>query len=247
MSFRSCLFKRTGIVLPTSEPLWTKEEGLDSVVVSLQKQPPEPFVDKVVDKKLTAQDQRAFLYRTMVEKDNIRDLKGRVLVSDVDSHVFKITNKIFSNRAAYQSISGVFPNPIRWYHVAMIHQMEGSLDFNTYLGNGQRFNRKTTIVPKGRGPFRTFKEGAIDAIKYDKLNLVYDWGIGNTLFILEGFNGYGYTKYKGINSPYIWSGSNHYTAGYYVDDGVYDKNTVSQQIGIALIYKEILKRLSVNE
>ena len=91
------------------------------------------------------------------------------------------------------------------------------------------------------GSFKSFESGAIDAIQYDKLDLVQDWSVGNTLYILEGFNGLGYDLYKGINSPYIWSGSNHYTSGKYIADSVYSKTAVSTQIGIALLYKGLFE------
>ena len=58
---------------------------------------------------------------------------------------------------------------------------------------------------------------------------------------MKGFNGYGYEDYRGIHSPYIWSGSNHYTAGLYIADSVYSKTAVSQQIGIALILKKLIE------
>jgi lysozyme family protein len=60
---------------------------------------------------------------------------------------------------------------------------------------------------------------------------------------LEGFNGYGYSLYRNINSPYLWSGSNNYTAGKYIADNVYSKTAVSSQIGIALLLKNILERI----
>lgn len=247
MNLRKCLYNLTGLQLPTSEPLWDKDEGLDDIVKDNGdvEQLPTPKVEikEVPKENLTDQQYRKFLFDTMVIRENITDQKGRVLVSNVPLRVKNIANSIFDSRARYQSISGHFSNPIRWFHVGLIHKMEGNLNFGTYLGNGQSLYKKTTKVPKGRGPFKDFKAGAIDAIQYDKLDLVKDWSIGNTLYVLEGFNGYGYPKYKGINSPYLWSGSNHYTSGYYVADGVYDKNTVSQQIGIALVYQEILKRL----
>lgn len=222
MSARIWLYEKCGFELPTREPL------------KPTKAPTFP---------LTKADKRENLYNSMKVNQHIVDAKGNILVSNVPFKVKVIVDKMFLNRGRYQSISSHFPNKIRWYHIALIHQLECALNFNCYLGNGQPLNKKTTIVPKGRGPFKDFEAGAIDAIQLKKLDEVKDWSIGNTLFILEGFNGYGYTDFKGINSPYLWSGSNHYTKGKYVADSVYDKNAVSQQIGMALILQEILKQL----
>ena len=183
------------------------------------------------------------LFNTMTINENIVDANGKILLSNIPRRVDQRAKQIISYRERYQGISGRFANPIKWYHIGLIHLMEGELNFNTYLGNGQSIYKKTTIVPKGRGPFASFEAGAVDAITYDELDKIWDWSIGNSLVILEGFNGYGYRDFRGINSPYIWSGSNHYTKGKYVSDGAsgYDKNYVSRQIGIALIYRRILE------
>ena len=74
------------------------------------------------------------------------------------------------------------------------------------------------------------------------LSKVTDWSNGNRLRILESFNGTGYRKYHNQQSAYVFSGSNHYEKGKYVKDGVFDKNHVSQQIGVALYLQEILRR-----
>ena len=58
----------------------------------------------------------------------------------------------------------------------------------------------TTIVPKGRGWFPNFTTGAIDAIDLAGIDKVTDWSIGNVLYILEGYNGFGYEKYHNIPS-----------------------------------------------
>lgn len=182
----------------------------------------------------------------MVAKKSITSLSGNVLVASVAGEVDYLANRIMAHRARYQNVSGTFANPIRWYHVAVIHYLECSLNFNKYLGNGQSLYRKTTIVPKDRGPFKDFEDGAIDAIRLQGLDKITDWNIGNTLYLLEGYNGYGYSKYRGINSPYLYSGSNHYEKGKYVSDGKYDANAVSTQIGCALLLKEIFQRLNIS-
>lgn len=123
--------------------------------------------------------------------------------------------------------------------IGCIHNMEGSCDMKTYLGNGERVigtSKKTVLVPKGRGPFATFEAGALDALAVDKLDKVKDWNVGLILQYSEKFNGMGYMK-KGVNSPYIWSFSQHYTKGKYVRDGVYDADAVSEQVGVATVIK----------
>jgi len=105
---------------------------------------------------------------------------------------------------------------------------------------------RTIHVPKGRPkagnpPFQ-WEDSAIDALKYQGLNAISDWSIPNVLKELEFYNGAGYRK-RGINTPYLWSATNHYgiapNIGKYVEDGKFDSATVSQQIGAGAIIKSM--------
>lgn len=66
-----------------------------------------------------------------------------------------------------------------------------------------------------------------------------DWSLARTLWRFEGYNGFGYYP-KGINSPYLWSFSNHYTKGKFVRDGVYDPAAVSKQCGAAAMLRALI-------
>lgn len=185
---------------------------------------------------------RQLLYESMTIRSAIYSKKGTVIVPNVPEVIKRKTDRMIANRARYESVAHTFPNPgLKWHIVALLHEMEAVGDFSKYLGNGQSLSKVTTIVPKGRGPFSSFKSGAMDALHYDKIDLVTDWSMGNLLYVLEGFNGRGYANYKNINSPYLWSGSNQYSSGKYVADGVFDQNAVSSQIGIALMLKNLDK------
>lgn len=189
---------------------------------------------------MTDQQQRQQLWDTMIIRDKVT--KGNLVIfDDVNKQADIIVQRILLNKARYESIAHTFVNPgLKWWLIAVIHHMECSLNFNCYLGNGQPWNQRTTIVPKGRGAFKSFEEGAIDAIKLQGLDTVTDWSIGNVLYILEGYNGYGYAKYHNINSPYLWSGTNQYTSGKYIFDGTYNPNAVSNQIGCAVLLKKLI-------
>jgi lysozyme family protein len=189
---------------------------------------------------MTQQEQRQQLFDAMTIRDKIT--KGDLVIMDnVEMHANAIVGRILLNRDRYETIAHKFPNPgLKWWLIAIIHHMECSLNFNCYLGNGQPWNQRTTIVPKGRGAFKSFEEGAIDAITFQGLDKVEDWSIGNVLYILEGYNGYGYSLYRGINTPYLWSGTNQYTSGKYIFDGTYKLDAVSNQIGAAVLLKKLL-------
>lgn len=139
----------------------------------------------------------------------------------------------FSRYKAVEKITNV-----PWWFVAVVHERESSQNFNTYLGNGQALDKKTTIVPKGRGPFKTWEDGAVDALTncapFASRNK--DWSIGGALAMLEQYNGTGYAT-KGIPSPYIWAGTDQYSKGKYVADGKYDPDAVDTQLGCAGLLK----------
>lgn len=137
---------------------------------------------------------------------------------------------------------------VPWWFVGLCHYRESDLDFNTYLGNGQHLSQRTTIVPKGRGPFlgpHAFVDGAVDALRIQGFLGAKDWGIARVLYRLEGFNGYGYHG-RGVNSPYLYGGSTAYgppesKSGKYVRDHVFDPNFVDPQLGTAVILKELME------
>lgn len=183
------------------------------------------------------------LFDTMTIRQHITNDKGLVLVANVPRVLEKKTGTMLANKDRYAAIARRFINPgLKWWLIAVIHEMECTQNFNKYLGNGQDLDKRTTIVPVGRGPFATFEDGAIDALKLQGVDNITDWSINNVLHFLEGYNGYGYSKYHGMNSPYLWSGSNHYVKGKYVADGRFDPDAVSQQIGVALMLKEIINK-----
>lgn len=142
----------------------------------------------------------------------------------------------------YKAVSSATGVP--WYVIAAIHFKEASCDFRAVLHNGQRIigtGKKTTIVPIGKGPFSTWEEAAIDAIKHDGLNKVTDWSIENILKQLEAYNGLGYLKYRPEeNSPYLWARTSiNDDFGKYVADGKFDpKAPTNKTTGAAAILKE---------
>jgi lysozyme family protein len=97
--------------------------------------------------------------------------------------------------------------------------------------------------PHGNPPF-TWEASAQDAVRYQKLTKITDWSLAHALYLLEGYNGYGYL-YHGRNSPYLWSFSNHYTKGLYVSDGKYDPEAVCRQAGSACVLKRMVERGAV--
>lgn len=150
----------------------------------------------------------------------------------------RVARRVLANKSRYVAIEQKTGVP--WWLVAGLHMRESDMDFGTYLGNGQSLKRRTTIVPKGRGPFRSFEEGAIDALKYDALAGVKDWRLEKALWYAERFNGFGYEKH-GKPSPYLWAQTNIQQAGKYVSDGRWSSSAWDKQLGVAPLWATLAK------
>lgn len=147
-------------------------------------------------------------------------------------------NNVIANWPRYQVVSAQFGGMPPWF-VGIIHGLEASFNFNTHLANGDPlFNSDgkaipTTHVPAGLGPFATWEAGAIAAFHHEGWTASMEWDLGTILMRLRAYNGTGYEQFHGINTPYIWSMTNHYTAGRYVADGDWSSTSVSQEAGAA--------------
>lgn len=146
--------------------------------------------------------------------------------------------RLLANKARFQKASAATGVP--WAIVAVIKEREAGADelFLRNIAQGDPWNRASTHVPSGRGPFKSWDEAAYDALMncapYAGKNK--DWSIGGALTLLERYNGLGYSN-KGLPSPYIWASTNQYESGKYVADGHFDPNAVDRQIGCAALLK----------
>lgn len=130
---------------------------------------------------------------------------------------------------------------VPWWFTGLCHYRESTFDFDTYLGNGESLSRVTKLEPKGRGPFKSFEDGAVDAFKIKGWLGADDWSIERTCYRLETFNGFGYHG-KGVNSPYLYGGSTLYgppeaRGGKYTRDHYFDPNYVDKQLGTVVALK----------
>lgn len=133
-------------------------------------------------------------------------------------------------------------NGIPWYFIGVIHGMECGFNFNGHLHNGDPLNARTLHVPVGRpqtgSPPFTWGQSARDALTMKGFHQVSDWSMPHMLFFLERYNGMGY-RMRGLATPYLWSFSNLYSKGKFVQDGRFDADAVSRQCGAALMLKAV--------
>jgi lysozyme family protein len=156
-------------------------------------------------------------------------------MADVQS----IVGPILGKKDRYQAVEDKTPVP--WFVVAVIHSLEGDLNFSTHLHNGDSLNQKTVHVPKGRpdgNPPFAWIDSAADALNFDGLTSRRNWTLAGSLDALEGFNGFGYRRPEiNIPSPYLWSFSNHYSKGKFGSDGHFNRDLISEQCGAAVLLK----------
>lgn len=153
----------------------------------------------------------------------------------------RLSDKLSRYKDVYMKVETATGVP--WQMVAVIHVREaGEEDIGVWkrclhdgekvIGNG----RKTRDVPRGRGPFATWQEAALDALHIQSFDQIKSWPTSRMLWALEPFNGYGYRN-KGLRSPYLWASTNHQQRGKYIRDGVFDPNVMDTQIGCAALLK----------
>jgi len=178
-------------------------------------------------------------YHHNPQRDNMTDLNAlkaanakRWANAKVTRNFATIAKNLVGAKARYQAVEAKTGVP--WFAIAVIHMRESSQSWLGSLAQGDPWNKVSVHVPAGRGPFKSWEEAAIDALVNCAPHAARnkDWSVGGTLALLEGYNGLGYAA-KGRPSPYLWAGTNQYTAGKYVADGKYDPNHVDTQPGCA--------------
>ena len=154
-----------------------------------------------------------------------------------------IINKILLGKTRYEALGNRLNIP--WHFVAITHSLEGGSEFTKHLHNGDPLTARTVNEPSRRpkiwNPPSTWEDSAFDAlITLKKLDQWTDWSVPGILFKLEGYNGYGYHNPAiNINSPYLWSFSNHYTKGKFIEDHKYSPTAVSKQCGAAILLRRL--------
>jgi lysozyme family protein len=155
-------------------------------------------------------------------------------------------SKVLAQKDQYQQIGE--PLGIPWFFIAAVHMRESSLNFKKHLHNGDPLSARTVQVPAGRpktgNPPFSFAESALDALRVKKLDQWTDWSVPALLYKLEQYNGWGYA-FRNLPSPYLWSFSEHFSAGKFIKDGVYDPSTVDAQCGTATLLRRLAERQDI--
>ena len=162
--------------------------------------------------------------------------------SELDWYISKITNDKYRSR--YEKVANALCVP--WYFIGIVHALEAGLNFNGHLHNGDPLDEQTVQVPAGRPPVwnapKTWEASATDAIEYEGFTNQSDWSLAHTLFRYEAYNGFRSRELHDINTPYLWSFSNHYDSGKFVADGVWSEDAISKQCGAGILLRELTNK-----
>lgn len=150
-----------------------------------------------------------------------------------------IAKKLIANKPRYLKAEKLTGVP--WYMIALLHMRESDNNFNTQLAQGDPLNQVSVNEPDGRGPFKTWEDGAKDAlITLKGFDKIIDWRLEKILYYSELYNGWGYF-YRGVPSAYVWSGSTVYNGGKYIADHVWSSTAVDKQPGVAPVLKIMME------
>lgn len=145
--------------------------------------------------------------------------------------IYSVAKRLIAARDRYKVVEKATGVP--WTFVAVAHERESSQSWSASLAQGDPWNRVSTHVPAGRGPFKSWEDAAVDALVTLKhLDRVIDWRLEKILYHLEAYNGWGYFN-RGVPSAYLWAGSDQYHGGKYIADGVWSRTAMDQQLGCA--------------
>jgi len=142
-----------------------------------------------------------------------------------------------AHQARYEAVAAQVGIPAEL--IAALHFRESSGNFNTYLHQGDPLGRPAVNHPRNIPVFHRWEDAAIHALSdshktgiQDDLDITEDTrDLAALGTYAEYYNGLGYHN-RGRVSPYVYSGTDHYTGGKYVRDGFFSSTAVDQQLGV---------------
>lgn len=146
------------------------------------------------------------------------------------------------NHGRYEAVSAQTGVPAKL--IAAIHWRESTGNFNTYLHQGDPLGKPAVHWPRNIPIFYKWEDAAVHALNMKK-GIKNDLGMTAKTTDLaamatyaECYNGLGYYNH-GHTSPYVYSGTDKYTKGKYVGDGIYDGNVKDRQLGVLTMLESI--------
>jgi lysozyme family protein len=146
------------------------------------------------------------------------------------------------HRTRYEAVSKETDVPAML--IAAIHYRECSGDFTRYLHQGDPLGKAAVRVPTNIPIFHDWHKAAVHAINM-KSSIRDSVGIDaetrdpvQLATFAEAYNGLGYHNRDRV-SPYVYSGTDVYTGGKYVKDGVFSATAKDKQLGVMVMMDSV--------
>ena len=173
--------------------------------------------------------------------------RGRWLDCEIDPHkhsqAHTVAVRLTASAAKAEYLKIAAATNVPWWVIAVIHEREAGQSWARSLAQGDWWSSVSIHVPKGRGPFKSFYDAAIDSLTLcpPYASRWTDWSAGGALTLLELYNGLGYELYHHEASPYIWAATNHQEWGKYTADGFWSAHVWDSQLGCAALLKAMME------
>jgi peptidoglycan hydrolase-like protein with peptidoglycan-binding domain/lysozyme family protein len=169
--------------------------------------------------------------------------KMKVTLSSTQRHELSVFRTNWEkHRGRYDAVAAKTGVPA--ILIAAIHYRESSLNWNTYLHQGDPLGRPARNHPKNIPVFHDWESAAIHALGMkrgirDALGMTAETTdpVAMATFA-EAYNGLGY-HYRGLTSPYVYAGSDQYRGGRFVADGKFDRSSWDRRLGVSTIASEM--------
>lgn len=128
--------------------------------------------------------------------------------------------------------------------IGTLELRESNCDPTRALGQGDRWDRVSVNVPRGKGPFKSRLDAMKYYIHYDALDdNSHPWSMEYACWRGERWNGLG-PRAHGRPTGYLWAATSIYDrptglGGKYVSDGVWSATTYDVQLGIVPVLLRI--------
>lgn len=159
-----------------------------------------------------------------------------------EREINETAERLLKNLDRYQQVTAQDGVPVVF--IASSFEREASSNFRDNPAQGDPLDRVSRDVPRGMGPYSgpdAWVHAAIDAYRLDHLDRVGagNWNWPRFCYEGEAFNGFG-PRMHGRKTGYLWSGTNIYSGGKYVSDGVWSSHADDEQLGIVPVAKRMV-------
>lgn len=200
------------------------------------------FSPEVMEAALATEPPSGALYDVWVANEQAAQRAELSLTPQHRTELAAIVRHFEQHRERYEAVAQATGIPAEL--ILAIHYRESSLNFGTYLHQGDPLGRPPVHHPTQIPTFYEWEAAAIHALQgKDAIRLAVGLDLTSTnpvavATFAERYNGLGY-HYRGRPSPYVWGGTNIYQGGHFVRDGVFDARSWDHRLGVMAIWAAV--------